>query len=226
MGSEASARTPERPQRRHQSEARPGFCNQQSSVGKNHRTKPPAEQRPRTGFQTPGYYQIKMLCDPVKEGGPEEGSSLQPWQIYSGLFLGFWAFSTFFDHFLATALLCLVFGAAGDQLTRYMYTLGSSSKATGDVVTLLDMAKQEVRPLLSLSQASLVPSLTQMAKKEFSGKAVLHEEILEEEEEYDESELPPPPVPARRDDIAERLGGVTEKLQQLTRERGDGPTEL
>ena len=111
-----------------------------------------------------------------------------------------------------------VFGAAGDQLTRYMYTLGSSSKATGDVVTLLDMAKQEVRPLLSLSQASLVPSLTQMAKKEFSGKvgivtrplyiphqAVLHEEILEEEEEYDESEnLPPPPVPARRDDIAER----------------------
>merc|ERR1712233_106777 len=104
------------------------------------------QQRPQTGFQTPGYSQIKMLCDPVKEGGTEEGSSLQPWQIYSGLFLGFWAFSTFFDNFLATALLCLVFGAAGDQLTRYMYTLGSSSKATGDVVTLLDMAKQEPHP--------------------------------------------------------------------------------
>jgi len=83
---------------------------------------------------------------------------------------------------------------------------------------LLDMARQE---------ASLVPSLTQMAKMELSGKAVLHEEIVEEEEEDDESELAPPPVPARRDDIAERLGGVTEKLQQLTREReAEGPTEL
>merc|ERR1712055_418156 len=143
----------------------------------------------------------KMLCDPVKDG--EASTSLQPWQIYSGLFLGFWAFSAFFNHFLATALLCLVFGAAGDQLTRYMYTLGSSvaggGKATGEVVTLLDMARQEVRTLLSLSQASLVPSLTQMAKRESSGKALLHEEIVEEEEEeYDESELPPPPVPARR----------------------------
>merc|ERR1719458_766108 len=156
-----------------------------------------------------------MLCDPVRDGGSEEASSLQPWQIYSGLFLGF---SAFFNHFLATALLCLVFGAAGDQLTRYMYTLGSSmagNKGTaGEVGTLLDLARQE---------ASLVPSLTQMAKRESSGKALLHEEIVEEEEE---DELPPPPVPARRDDIAERLGGVTEKLQQLTQERGDGPTEL
>merc|ERR1712192_292800 len=121
-------------------------------------------------------------------GGAEkksmESSSLQPWQIYSGLFLGFWAFSAFFNHFLATALLCLVFGAAGDQLTRYMFTLGSSMAAggggrTGEVVTLLDLARQE---------ASLVPSLTQMAKMELSGKAVLHEEIVEEEEEDDESE--------------------------------------
>merc|ERR1712013_969779 len=72
----------------------------------------------------------KMLCDPVKDG--EASTSLQPWQIYSGLFLGFWAFSTFFDHFLATALLCLVFGAAGDQLTRYMYTLGSSMTGSAE----------------------------------------------------------------------------------------------
>ena len=67
-----------------------------------------------------------------------------------------------------------VFGAAGDQLTRYMYTLGSSMAGgggkAGEVVTLLDMARQEVRPLFSLSQASLVPSLTQMAKMELSGK--------------------------------------------------------
>merc|ERR1712037_511390 len=178
----------------------------------------PQAATPRAGFQTPGYSLIKMLCDPVREGGSEEASSLQPWQIYSGLFLGFWAFSAFFNHFLATALLCLVFGAAGDQLTRYMYTLGSSmagNKGTGgEVGTLLDLARQE---------ASLVPSLTQMAKRESSGKALLHEEIVEEEEE---DELPPPPVPARRDDIAERLGGVTEKLQQLTQERGDGPLEL
>ena len=57
-----------------------------------------------------------------------------------------------------------------------MYTLGSSMAGgggggkAGEVVTLLDMAREEVRPLLSLSQASLVPSLTQMAKMELSGK--------------------------------------------------------
>merc|ERR1712110_1236259 len=109
----------------------------------------PQAATPRAGFQTPGYSQIKMLCDPVRDGGSEEGSSLQPWQIYSGLFLGFWAFSAFFNHFLATALLCLVFGAAGDQLTRYMYTLGSSMAGggkSGEVVTLLDMAREEVSP--------------------------------------------------------------------------------
>ena len=72
-----------------------------------------------------------------------------------------------------------VFGAAGDQLTRYMYTLGSSMAGgggggkAGEVVTLLDMAREEVRTLLSLSQASLVPSLTQMAKMELSGKVGL-----------------------------------------------------
>merc|ERR1712083_296138 len=172
-------------------------------------------------FYAPEQLWIEMLCNPVSvraEASMEAnvGTSLQPWQIYSGLFLGFWAFSTFFDHFLATALLCLVFGAAGDQLTRYMYTLGSSK--TGEVMTLLDMARQE---------ASLVPSLTQMAKRELVGKAILHEEIVEEEEDDDdENNFPPPPVPARKDDIAERLGGVTEKLQQLSREMGDGPTEL
>merc|ERR1711953_69292 len=175
-------------------------------------------------FYAPEQLWIEMLCNPVSvraEASMEAnvGTSLQPWQIYSGLFLGFWAFSAFFDHFLATALLCLVFGAAGDQLTRYMYTLGSSMTGSGldkgEVVTLLDMARQE---------ASLVPSLTQMAKNEVSGKTTLHGGIVEEDE--DEDDLPPPPVPARRDDIAERLGGVSDKLQQLTKEMGDGPTEL
>merc|ERR1712037_454062 len=115
-----------------------------------HNQQSPQAATPTASFQTPGYFQIKMLCDPVREGGSEEASSLQPWQIYSGLFLGFWAFSAFFNHFLATALLCLVFGAAGDQLTRYMYTLGSSmagNKGTGgEVGTLLDLARQEPHP--------------------------------------------------------------------------------
>merc|ERR1711988_948710 len=180
------------------------------------------QQQVSSGTLAPGSLRLdnalkKMLCDPVKAG--EASTSLQPWQIYSGLFLGFWAFSAFFDHFLATALLCLVFGAAGDQLTRYMYTLGSSMTGSGldkgEVVTLLDMARQE---------ASLVPSLTQMAKNEVSGKTTRHGGIVEEDE--DEDDPPPPPVPARRDDIAERLGGVSDKLQQLTKEMGDGPTEL
>ena len=108
------------------------------------------------------------------------GLELKPNDL-SGLFLGFWAFSAFFNHFLATALLCLVqitpnavfritlllhivkvFGAAGDQLTRYMFTLGSSMAGggggrTGEVVTLLDLARQEVRPCCPYPRPALCP---------------------------------------------------------------------
>ena len=49
---------------------------------------------------------------------------------------------------LVQHIILKVFGAAGDQLTRYMYTLGSSMTGSGldkgEVVTLLDMARQEV----------------------------------------------------------------------------------
>jgi len=140
-----------------------------------------------------------------------DGRTLQAWQVYSGLFLGFWAVSAYCDHTLATAVLCLVFGCVGEQLTQYMYRMGRSGEK-GEVASLLDMAKQE---------ASLVPSLTEMAKLEVrSGKARLNDLV-----EADEEDVAPPPVPARKDDIAERLGCVNHKLEQLTRNR-DGPTEL
>merc|ERR1712059_211655 len=160
----------------------------------------------------------KKTADEIGDRISHRGSieALQTWQIYSGLFLTFWIVSAYFDHSLITAILCLisvlpqVFGCVGEQLTSYMYCLGGGGKAPAvQVTSLLSMAREE---------ANLVPSLTEMAKMEVSGQARLNEE---------EEEGPPPPVPARKDDIAERLGSVNDKLEELARERtGPGPTQL
>ena len=47
--------------------------------------------------------------------------TLQPWQIFSGLFVGFWATSAYFDHFVMTFVFCIAFGVLGEVLTSYFY---------------------------------------------------------------------------------------------------------
>ena len=148
---------------------------------------------------------------------------------HPGLFLGFWAVTAYCDHFLATSVLCLVrgwlqsnllqvFGCAGDQLTRYMFTLCSSGGKEEEASSLLDMARQEVtRPGgPSPGQPGAQPHPHGQAREVWQGEAphskhhpqaLLNEEFKEEDEEEDE-EGPPPPVPARKDDIAQRWAGL------------------
>ena len=60
----------------------------------------------------------------------EELGSLQPWQIFSALYLGFWSLSAYFDHFLMTFVFCLAFGVMSEIATRLtaMFILNKDDK--------------------------------------------------------------------------------------------------
>ena len=46
--------------------------------------------------------------------------SLQPWQIFSGLYVVFWGISAYFDHFLMTFVFCIAFGVISEIVAKYM----------------------------------------------------------------------------------------------------------
>ena len=48
----------------------------------------------------------------------EEGS-LQPWQLFAMLFLGFQALCSYFRHLLFTTVFAVAFGAFAEVLSRY-----------------------------------------------------------------------------------------------------------
>jgi len=50
---------------------------------------------------------------------------LQPWHIFSAVFVGFWAVMSYFDNFFITLILCVGAGFATDNLNKFM-------KGTGD----------------------------------------------------------------------------------------------
>lgn len=53
---------------------------------------------------------------------------LQPWHIFSGVFVAFWAVMSYFDSFFITLILCVGAGFATDNLNKFM----KGTKSTGD----------------------------------------------------------------------------------------------
>ena len=45
---------------------------------------------------------------------------VQPWHIYTGIFVAFWALSALFDNFFITAILCVGCGFGSDTFRRYL----------------------------------------------------------------------------------------------------------
>jgi len=45
---------------------------------------------------------------------------LQPWHIFSGVFVAFWAVMSYFDSFFITLILCVGAGFATDNLNKFM----------------------------------------------------------------------------------------------------------
>lgn len=50
-----------------------------------------------------------------------EGEGVQPWQVFTAMFLAFWAASAYFNHFLMTLVFCIAFGVFGELMTKFMY---------------------------------------------------------------------------------------------------------
>jgi hypothetical protein len=45
---------------------------------------------------------------------------IQPWHIYTAIFVSFWALSSYFDNFFVTAVLCVAGGFGSDAFRRYL----------------------------------------------------------------------------------------------------------
>jgi len=56
---------------------------------------------------------------------------LQPWHVFSGVFLAFWIMMSYFDNFFITLILCVGGGFATDNLNKFMK--GSQGKRGGDL---------------------------------------------------------------------------------------------
>ena len=92
----------------------------------------------------------------------EQSFVLAPWQIYCGMFVMFWASQCYFSSFCMTILCCLKFGLLAELITDYMYRRGRYKNMAimenkNKLNSMIEMVKEE---------ASLVPSLTEMAMQE------------------------------------------------------------
>jgi len=131
-----------------------------------------------------------------------EQEALHPWQIFSGLFIGFWATSAYFDHFLMTLVFCIVFGVVGDIVTKEMY--GGKKANTKD-------KQKSMSDELSIKE--------KLANNERIWQKA--EAALEANEEDDDV---PPPLPVK-DYESSSLDTLSAKLQALADASADTEDE-
>jgi len=123
-----------------------------------------------------------------------EKETLTSWQIFSGLFVTFWITTAYFDHFLMTAVFCIVFGVVGEIITKEMY--GDSA----------DKKKKNEKELEEIDDKSI-------QEKRENNEAIWLKAEAALEAEVDEDETPPP-LPDK-DYETGRLDTLSAKLQAL-----------
>jgi len=128
----------------------------------------------------------------AKMSAEQEG--LKSWQIFSGLFVGFWITSAYFDHFLMTAVFCIVFGVVGEIITKEMY--GDTS----------DKKKKKEKEFEEIHDKSV-------SEKMANNEAIWQKAEASMEAADDDDETPPP-LPDR-DYETGRLDTLSAKLQAL-----------
>jgi len=162
-------------------------------------------------------------------GKEETKFTMEAWQIYSALFVGFWASAAYCNQIIITLILAVIWGGLAELITNYMYRLGKFSGMDYEQIA-----------------SDLVPSLTDMARKEIvtrsSQSSTNDDEVIERaqlpetkciEDPIKPAKLPetkciedpikPLSVPVKQfletdfdhDDITERLSSVNNKLSQL-----------
>jgi len=157
----------------------------------------------------------------------QEGGGLQPWQVFTAMFVGFWAISAYFDHFLLTGVFCIAFGVFGEIITKTIYgeNIGNNLETQKEELKrLLEKVQNEKEDneddeLLEIEENLNCVENPEPQKyvEEFKPEIVEHEEEKEEkeeeevdEEEEEEEEDGPPPLPTRdyETDIQNQLDNV------------------
>jgi len=125
----------------------------------------------------------------------EEGGlgSIQPWQLFTAMFVGFWATSAYFDHFLLTGVFCIAYGVVAEIMSKHLY--GGDEIPTCE----LDAKKAE---LARLEREAMIEEMEERELKEEKERILscneaiwqkAEEELVEDEDDDDA----PPPLPAR-----------------------------
>jgi len=157
----------------------------------------------------------------------QEGGGLQPWQVFTAMFVGFWAISAYFDHFLLTGVFCIAFGVFGEIITKTIYgdNIGNNLETQKEELKrLLEKVQNETEyneddELLEIEENLNCEEHPEPQKyvEEIKPEIVEHEEEKEEkifdeeeEEEEEEEEDGPPPLPTRdyETDIQNQLDNV------------------
>jgi len=134
---------------------------------------------------------LRREQDKMEEGGV---GSLQPWQLFTAMFVGFWATSAYFDHFLLTAVFCIAYGVVAEIMSNHLY--GGEEIPTCE----LDAKKAE---LARLERQAMMEEMEEREAKDEkerilnSNEAIwqkAEEELNDEDEDDDDG---PPPLPAR-----------------------------
>merc|ERR1711887_257321 len=163
------------------------------------------------------------ICD-LSSIMEQEGGGLQPWQVFTAMFVGFWAISAYFDHFLLTGVFCIAFGVFGEIITKTIYgeNIGNNLETQKEELKkLLEKVQNEKEDNEDNELLEIEESLhcvenpePQIHVEEFNPEIVEREEEKEEKEEEEvdeeEDEDGPPPLPTRdyETDIQNQLDNV------------------
>jgi hypothetical protein len=74
-------------------------------------------------------------------------TQLQPWHIYTAIFVTFWAFSAYFDNFFITAVLCVAGGFGSDTFRKYLAADGNEEAGGHGDSSVKDVFVAPTKPL-------------------------------------------------------------------------------
>jgi len=117
---------------------------------------------------------------------PDPGA-IQPWQLFTAMFVGFWATSAYFDHFLLTTVFCIAFGVVAEIVTKHLFSTDVEGGSD------LDRKKAELALLEELAERERRQVDTRADTQALWRTADHLEDEVEDEDEDDG----PPPLPTR-----------------------------
>lgn len=128
--------------------------------------------------------------------------AMQPWQLFTAMFVGFWATSAYFDHFLLTTVFCIAFGVVAEIVTKSLFSgeaEGGSELARkkAELALLEELADRERREMEERERRDMEDRERRelaMANSEAVWRKAEHQEDEAEDEDEDDG---PPPLPTR-----------------------------